>query len=79
MSLTLRFILAFSLITVFGHVYAGKIYKGMDEEGNVIFSDKPLPDSKPIDVKPNVVEVEGAPTQSSGTPTNKPNNKQQKS
>ena len=36
---------------------AEEIYKGVDENGVVEYSDTPIPDAKKIEVNPNVVEV----------------------
>ena len=36
---------------------AEKIYKTVDEKGNVVFSDKKTPDAEKIKVQPNVVDI----------------------
>ena len=35
----------------------GEVYKSVDSQGGVEFSDKPTPGAREVDVRPNVVEV----------------------
>lgn len=81
MGLALRMILSLSLFSLCGFSVADTntkendtVYKGVDEKGNVIFSDRPIPGSKPVEVKPNVVETEGILPTDSGAPASKSNN-----
>ena len=37
--------------------YAQEVYENVDRQGVVEFSDQPGPDAKPVDVRPNVVDV----------------------
>ena len=39
-------------------VHAGEVYKTVDENGNVVFSDKKTQDAETIDVQPNVVGLD---------------------
>jgi len=39
-------------------VHAAEVYKTVDENGNVVFSDKKTQDAETIDVQPNVVDLE---------------------
>ena len=38
--------------------YAAEVYKTVDENGNVVFSDKKSQDAETIDVQPNVVDLD---------------------
>ena len=38
--------------------YAAEVYKTVDENGNVVFSDKKSQDAEMIDVQPNVVDLD---------------------
>jgi hypothetical protein len=37
--------------------FAQEVYENVDKQGVVEFSDQPGPDAKPVDVRPNVVDV----------------------
>ena len=49
-------ILAPMICTCFA-AYAQEVYENVDRQGVVEFSDQPSPDAKPVDVRPNVVDV----------------------
>ena len=38
-------------------VHAAEVYKTVDENGNIVFSDKKTQDAETIDVQPNVVDL----------------------
>ena len=38
-------------------VHAGEVYKTVDENGNVVFSDKKSSDAEKVQVQPNVVDI----------------------
>jgi len=58
--------------------YAQQVYENVDRQGVVEFSDQPGPDAKPVDVRPNVVDVapvnpmEASPPASSTRPAKAP-------
>ena len=54
-------------------VQATDVYRTVDENGNVVFSDKKTHDAKTIDVQPNVVDVDipDMPESSTQTKSNK--------
>lgn len=39
-------------------VHAGEVYKTVDKNGNIVFSDKKTQDAETIDVQPNVVDLD---------------------
>lgn len=39
-------------------VYAAEVYKSVDENGNVVFSDKKTLDAETVNVQPNVVDLD---------------------
>ena len=51
---------------------AGEIYKTVDENGNVVFSDKKTHDAEMVQVQPNVVDID-TPTMPESTVQEKPN------
>jgi hypothetical protein len=51
------FYLLVAAATVSFSVHAQEIYKSVDENGTVVFSDTPTVDAEEIQVDPNVVEV----------------------
>ena len=55
---TKSFILLLLIITSSFDVCAGEIYKTVDENGNVVFSDKKTHDAETINVQPNVIGLD---------------------
>jgi len=39
-------------------VHAGEVYKTVDKDGNVVFSDKKTQDAETVNVQPNVVDLD---------------------
>lgn len=44
--------------TVYSAAYAGEVYRSVDENGNVVFSDKKTLDAETVNVQPNVVGLD---------------------
>jgi hypothetical protein len=58
MTFTKSFFLLLLIITSSFDARASEIYKTVDENGNVVFSDKKTQDAKIIDVQPNVIGLD---------------------
>ena len=58
MTFTKSFFLLLLIITSSFDARAGEIYKTVDENGNVVFSDKKTQDAETIDVQPNVIGLD---------------------
>ena len=50
------FLILFSACVSLG-VHAAEVYKTVDKNGNIVFSDKKTQDAETIDVQPNVVDL----------------------
>jgi hypothetical protein len=57
MTFTKSFLLLSILVTASFDALAAEVYKTVDENGNIVFSDKPSADAETIKVQPNVVDV----------------------
>ena len=57
MKVTKFFFLLLITVAASFDALAEKIYKTVDESGNVVFSDKKTPDAERIRVQPNVVDI----------------------
>jgi hypothetical protein len=57
MTFTKSFLLLSILVTASFGALAAEVYKTVDENGNIVFSDKPSADAETIKVQPNVVDV----------------------
>ena len=69
---TKSFILLMVVSTFSFDVLAGEVYKTVDKDGNVVFSDKKMPDAETINVQPNVVNLD-IPEMPESTAQNKTN------
>lgn len=58
MNFTKYFFLLTIIVTASFDAVAEEVYKTVDENGNVVFSDKPTANAETINVQPNVVEVD---------------------
>lgn len=58
MMYTRPFLLLLILATGAFEALAGEVYKTVDENGNVVFSDKKTHDAETVDVQPNVIDLE---------------------
>lgn len=58
MTFTKSFFLLAIIVTASLDAAAAEVYKTVDENGNVVFSDKPTANAETINVQPNVVEVD---------------------
>lgn len=58
MRYTRHFLLLLILATGSFEVLAGEVYKTIDENGNVVFSDKKTQDAETVNVQPNVVDLD---------------------
>ena len=58
MNFTKYFFLLAIIVTASLDAAAAEVYKTVDENGNVVFSDKPTANAETINVQPNVVEVD---------------------
>lgn len=65
-------ILLLITITASFDVFAGEVYKTVDKDGNVVFSDKKTQDAETINVQPNVVDLD-IPEMPASTTQNKSN------
>jgi len=72
----MAFLKGLFLLLLFGSssvvALAGEIYKTVDENGNVVFSDKKTHDAEKVQVQPNVVDV-NTPVIPDSTAQDKPN------
>ena len=58
MMFTKCFFLLLVAVTVSVGVYAGEIYRTVDKNGNVMFSDKKTHDAETVNVQPNVIDLD---------------------
>ena len=58
MMFTKCFFLLLVTVTVSVGVYAGEIYRTVDKNGNVMFSDKKTHDAETVNVQPNVIDLD---------------------
>lgn len=58
MTFTKSFFLLAIIVTASFDAVAAEVYKTIDANGNVVFSDKPTANAETINVQPNVVEVD---------------------
>ena len=58
MTSTKAFLLLSIIVTASFDAQATEVYKTVDENGNIVFSDKPTADAEMVKVQPNVVNVD---------------------
>lgn len=58
MMYTRSFLLLLILATGAFESFAGEVYKTVDENGNVVFSDKKTHDAETVNVQPNVIDLD---------------------